>query len=242
MNTKDKTKRGTKMAGYGTRRQNHTLIQPTQEQINWLNRHKKIILDDKWLVDDDCAKYDRYIEKNLLSNAKLGNPHQANRLNELDQADANNLTLANGTGGGFDTEEHWELKCGDYCGINCNTHKLNQHIFWFSGLSKYPTWEKQLDYLKNYFSKIPAMALAIICPDGHNLNFVSRMNQATINILLTNSKMRHRASIKPGAKNPKMRTTINSWELLAINNFKLLKKDRGELAEKYLGGTYDEVI
>ena len=63
----------TKLAGYGTRKENHQLLKPTDLQIEWVTKEREKILNKKYHLDTACANHDNYIKKNFLDMALLGN-------------------------------------------------------------------------------------------------------------------------------------------------------------------------
>jgi len=233
---KENKKNSVKLAGYNGEKR-----EPSRRERVWLNKQlNKIIFSDKWKTDTDCAIYDNYIvEKNLNLN-QIKNPYCSNRLVELEQSLFAGLHIG-GVGGGPDTVENVELKAADYAGLNKLTGKLNCIQFSFNGIGKYKTMKEQLDHAKIYFSYIEGLALAIRCPNGHSIHFLSEMNKATKNILIENTKKKYE-SLTPNSKDPRMRVLITSNELLEMDNFKLIKGQDLDFVKKYLGNSYADVI
>jgi hypothetical protein len=225
----------TQLAGSSNSKQH-----PSRTQQTWLKKQTKLILEDKKHTEKHCAEYDLYVQDNNLDIEQIKNPYFSNRLNEFERSIFSNLTLGSGGGGGPDTREGYEIKHANYNGLNQRTNKLNQITFWFNTV-KYETWEQQKEYLTDHLDSITGLKIAIRCPNGEYLNLKSDMDLATSDILMQNAKQRYDA-IGRGILDSKMRTTINTTELLSIENFKLEKGNNLTIAKKYLGETYHDVI
>jgi len=239
MNTLNEKSQLQEMAGYCNHRKNKIpKRKPTAEQKAFLNAAVKGILKLKHAVDSKCAGYDKYVFKHSLKINPIKNPYNSNRLNELEQSYVNHLTLG-GCGAGLDTEEGLELKVGDWRGLNIKTNKLNSIPFYFNGMGRMESDEEQEEYVDDYFSKIPELALAIRC-EGNYIHFRSKMTVPTIE-LLKFSTMRSYFTISEDSRDPRIRATITSSKLIEMKNFKLLENTDEKLARKYLGSSYEDV-
>lgn len=219
-------------AGYGQKI-------PNQQQQLWLNNQLEKILEQKYRIDETCARYDGYIKDNDLAVHLIKNPFNANRLVEMEQAAAWGLTLS-GSGGGKDTEEGYELKAGLYKGLRKVDNELNGVRYYFNGISHRKTWKTQAKWTEEYLYGYAGLKLAIICPNGHLLHFSSEITDETVTILLDQAKRTY-YSLNENTKDPRMDTSITTTELIGIENFILKPGTGDDFAMTYLGDTYDDV-